>query len=211
MVLRLFPLISPIIFSVVVTFLGFITPGYSHLNYTISRLAIEKYGWIQSLNFIQLAIGIYLTGTWLTNLIRDGNSVQVIKVTFWICSAFSAIAAFVPTDPIENVPLDFTLLSPHGLVHISLVIIFLTLSPFGITELGRVLGKHPQFSHLRVYTLLAGFFALVGSIIWFVFYFSGIYLEYRGIFQKVIALPVLIWLVLINFAMLKKHPGKLKL
>ncbi len=205
MVARLFPLLSPIVFAVVATILGFVTPGYSHINHTISRLAIEKYGWIQSLNFLQLAVGLYLTGTTFTRLIHDGSSVKVIRFTFQISALFLAIAAFVPTDPIENVPLDFTLLSPTGLVHISLVVIFLAFSPFGIIELGRVLWKQPQFRNVWLYTVVAGFSALVGSIIWFVFYFSGIYLTYRGIFQKAIAFPVLVWLILINYAILKKR------
>ena len=205
MALGLFPLFSPMVFAIVVLILGFITPGYSHVNYTISRLAIEQYGWIQSINFIQLAIGLYFTGTWLTNLIHDGTSVKVIKTIFMICALFLVIAAFVPTDPIENVPLYFTLLSPTCLVHVSLVVIFLMLSPLGIVELTRVLGKETRFARLVPYTLIAGFTALTGSIVWFAFYFLGIYLEYRGIFQKAIAIPVLIWLILINLAIMKPH------
>jgi len=204
MVLWLFPLISPILFALVVVVLGFITPEYSHINYTMSRLAIGKYGWIQSLNFLQLAGGIYLTGRHLTIRIDDGISIKVIRHTFIVCALFLVIAAFVPTDPIENTPLDYSLLTPTGLVHISLVILFLILSPIGIVRLAQTLWKAPGFRQYARYTLLAGFTALVGSIIWFVFFFQGMYLEYRGIFQKAIAVPVLFWLVLVNIAVLKK-------
>lgn len=201
--LRVFPLVSPIIFTLVVIILGFTTPGYNHLNHTISRLAIEQCGWIQSINFIQLALGLYLTGTRLTDHITDGASVIIIKNTFVLSAIFLIVAAFVPTDPIENVPLDFTLLSPTGLVHISIVILFLILSPFGIVEVARVLKKNSAFRILDIYTIIAGFIALVGSIVWFALYFEGMYLDYRGIFQKMIALPVLVWVILINYAILK--------
>lgn len=204
--LRIFPFISPIIFALVVLVLGMITPGYSHLNHTISRLAIEKYGWIQSLNFIQLALGIQFTGIRLTKILKNQKQEEnVIRIVFRLCSIFLIIAAFIPTDPIENVPLDYTLLTPTGLVHISIVILFLLLSPLGIVRLSQIFRKENMLNAFARLTTIAGFAALLGSIVWFVFYFMGILLEYRGIFQKAIALPVLVWLMLINYATVKKN------
>lgn len=201
--LRIFPFISPIIFTFVMLILGLVTPGYNHLNHTISRLAIEKYGWLQSLNFIQLSVGLYLTGNHLARHIKDETVDEIIQGIFRFSSVFLVIAAFIPTDPIENVPLDYTLLTPTGLVHISLVIIFLLLSPIGIVRLSQILNKTPGTARYTRYTLVAGFSAFIGSAIWFAFYFMGILLEYRGIFQKAIALPVLIWLILINYTMMR--------
>lgn len=207
MIARIFTFISPIVFALVAIILGFITPGYDHLNHTISRLAIEKYGWIQSLNFVQLALGIHLTGIRLTKILRNQKlEDDVIRIVFRMCSIFLIIAAFIPTDPIENVPLDYTLLTPTGLVHISVVILFLLLSPAGIVRLSQVFRKEKVLAGYASLTTLAGFIALSGSIIWFAFYFAGIFLEYRGIFQKLIALPVLVWIILINYATVdKKH------
>lgn len=205
MIARIFALISPIVFAIIVVILGFITPGYDHLNYTISRLAIEKYGWIQSINFLQLALGIHFTGVRLTEILeRQAQEDSIIRIVFRMCSIFLIIAAFIPTDPIENVPLDYTLLTPTGLVHISVVIVFLILSPFGIIKLSQVFRKEKMLAGYATLTTVAGFAALVGSIIWFAFYFMGIFLEYRGIFQKAIALPVLIWFVLITYAAMDK-------
>ncbi|MBI5019541.1 DUF998 domain-containing protein [Candidatus Gottesmanbacteria bacterium] len=202
---RSFTFISPIIFAFVVIVLGFITPGYDHLNYTISRLAIEKYGWIQSINFLQLALGIHLTGIQVTKILENQKTEDaIIRIIFRICSVFLVIAAFVPTDPIENVPLDYTLLTPTGLVHISLVILFLIFSPLGIVRLARIFRKEKILKSLAPFTVAAGFTALIGSVLWFAFYFLGIYLEYRGIFQKAIAVPVLLWLILLNNTVLQK-------
>src|SRR3989344_2817414 len=202
--MELFPLVSPILFAFGVTVLGFITPGYSHLTHTVSRLAIEKYGWIQSLNFFQLAIALYLTGMRLTDLIRKDTADKVIRTIFVVCSIFLIIAAFFPTDPIENVPLDLSLLSPTGLVHMSVVVMFLMLSPLGIISLANVFLREADLKRYAIPTLVAGFTAFFGSIVWFAFYFLGIYLEYRVIFQKAIAIPILIWLILINYAVIKK-------
>jgi len=207
MIARIFTFSSPIVFALVAVILGFVTPGYDHLNHTISRLAIEKYGWIQSLNFLQLALGIHITGIRLTEILRRQEQEDaIIRIVFRMCSIFLIIAAFIPTDPIENVPLDYTLLTPTGLVHISAVIVFLLLSPLGIVRLAQVFRKEKVLAGYATLTTVAGFAALLGSIIWFAFYFMGIFLEYRGIFQKIIALPVLIWIILINYATIdKKH------
>lgn len=204
MLSRFFPLLSPIVFALIVAILGFITPGYNHLSHTISRLAIEKYGWIQSLNFLQLALGLYLTGIRLTSLIHKDTADKVIRTIFTICSIFLVIAAFFPTDPVENVPLDLSILSPTGIVHMSVVVIFLLLSPLGIIALANVFVSELRIRGYAILTLISGFTAFFGSLVWFAFYFGGMYWEYRGIFQKAIALPVLIWLVLMNYAGIKK-------
>lgn len=203
---QFFTFISPIVFALVVVILGLVTPGYDHLNYTISRLAIEKYGWIQSINFLQLALGIHLTGIHVTKILQSQETEDaIIRIIFRICSIFLVIAAFIPTDPIENVPLDYTLLTPTGLVHISMVLLFLILSPLGIVRLARTFRNEKVLKSLALFTLIAGFAALLGSIVWFAFYFLGMYLEYRGIFQKAIAFPVLLWLVLLNNTVLHKR------
>lgn len=188
------------LFAVTVAILGFITPGYSHLNYTISRLAIETYGWVQIINFLQLAVALYLTGLRLSAVMHKNT---IILTVFTICSMFLLIAAAFPTDPIENAPLDLSLLSPTGLVHSSVVFLFLLLSPLGIIILANEFYKLRTFRVHAIITLIAGFSAFLGSIAWFVLYFLGLYLEYRGIFQKVIALPVLIWLTIVNMAIYK--------
>ncbi|OIP99671.1 hypothetical protein AUK40_00645 [Candidatus Wirthbacteria bacterium CG2_30_54_11] len=48
--------ISPIVFALVIAVLGFITPGYDPVYRTISELVLGRYGWIQQLNFFQLAL-----------------------------------------------------------------------------------------------------------------------------------------------------------
>jgi len=198
----LFPFISPILFAIVVMVLGSATPGYDQINYSISRLAIEKYGWIQSLNFIQLAVALFLTGRNLSALLKHTTTDRTLKTIFRFSGAMLIVAAIFPTDPMENVPLDVTILTPTGLVHIAMVVLFLLLSPLGIMSLAGILKREPLFQRYTSYTLIAGFSAFLGSMVWFAFYFQGMYLEYRGIFQKIIVLPVLIWLILVNYAIL---------
>lgn len=201
----LFPIISPAIFILVVIILGSITPGYSQINYTMSRLAIEKYGIFQSLNFLQLAVGIYLIGTSLSSDIKQSGSKIAVRTIFLLCAMFLTIAAIAPTDPIENIPLRLTLYTPLGLIHAGAVVVFLAVSPVGIHRLAAILAKEPKYKRYETVTKITGYAVFSASIVWFVFFVLGIGLEYRGIFQKMIALPVLSWMTIIGIAARKSH------
>ncbi len=53
-------LAGPIIFIVVITVLGIITPGYNNEDNYISELSLKKYGFVQKINFI--ITGILIAG-----------------------------------------------------------------------------------------------------------------------------------------------------
>lgn len=206
--MHLFALLSPIVFVAVVTVLGFVTPGYSHLNHTISRLAIEKYGWIQTLNFLQFAVGLIFTGVHIAESMDKEGSRRIIKTVFTFSASILILAAITPTDPIENVRFSFSYLSPLGIMHVGTVIGFLLVSPLGISRLYRALGTEPHYNRYAPFTTVMGFLTFMSSMVWFVFYLFGVFLEYRGIFQKAIALIVIIWIMTLNTHALKLRQTK---
>jgi hypothetical protein len=186
---------SPIIFSIIVFVVGLMTPGYSHINHTISRLAIEKYGWIQELNFIQFAFGIIITGFLVRRTLTDQQSKK-----FWLVSTlFSAMALIIvslfPTDPIENVRFSIHLLSYSGLIHFSILGLLLILSPFGIKSLSQTLVKEKDFANLARFTSTIGYLVSLLCFIWIGMFIGGYFLESRGIFQKIIASLCIFWLL----------------
>lgn len=204
----LFALFSPIVFVAVVTILGFITPGYNHLNHTISRLAIEKYGWIQTLNFLQFAYGLVLTGLSIARSMQKTESRRIIKTVFTFTASILILAAFTPTDPIENIRFSFSRLTPTGIIHVGTVIVFLLISPLGISRLVRALESEPHYRGFGMITALVGFVAFAAGIAWFLFYLAGVLLEYRGISQKAIALLVILWIMAIQLRSVKFHDNK---
>ena len=123
MFLSYFPIISPIIFIVIVIVLGLVTPGYNAINHTISRLAIEQYGWIQSVNFFQLAIAFSILGNTLSSEIKRSSSKIAIRTIFMLSSIFLVIAGIFPADRIENIPLRFSIYTPLGLIHAGSVLV----------------------------------------------------------------------------------------
>ena len=191
----LYAFASPILFALTVGIVGFITPGYNHLNHTISRLAIEKYGWIQELNFIQFAFGIILSGFLMRRIMSDRQSKR-----FWLVSTiFSAtiliIVSLFPTDPIENVRFSANLLSKNGLIHFASLGLLFLLCPFGVRNLSRTLMREKDFTSLAHVTSVIGYTVSFLCIIWIMFFIGGLFLAYRGIFQKAIALLCIYWIV----------------
>lgn len=195
--MQLFALLSPIVFTVVVAVLGFVTPGYNHLSHTISRLAIEKYGWIQILNFLQFAVGLVMSGSVISRSMQHETSRRVMRTIFSFSAALLVLAALTPTDPIENMRFSFRIFTPTGAMHVGTVVVFILISPIGISRLFGALRNEPTFRRFAKFTTLAGLTAFLASIIWFGFYIAGVFLEYRGIFQKAIALLVILWIELI--------------
>ena len=205
MVTRLFPMVSPVIFTLVVIVLGNITPGYSQVNYTISRLAIEKYGWIQSLNFLQFALGISLLGAALSSDIKQSMERATVRTIFSLCAMVLVVAAIFPTDPIENIPLRLSIFTPLGLVHAGTVLLFLAASPIGIHRLAAILAADPKYKHLSNLTRIIGYSTFAASVLWFICFALDIGLDFRGITQKMIALPVLYWIMRLSYTAQKSH------
>ncbi len=205
MFITLFPTISPIAFIIIVVVLGFATPGYDHIHYTISRLAIEKYGWIQSLNFFQLALAFSIFGTRLSSEIKTSSSRVAIRIIFSLTSFFLVVAGIFPTDRIENIPFRFSIYSPLGLIHAGAVLLFLAVSPFGINRLTSILAKDHVYKQYAIITKKLGYTVFMTSILWLLCFILGIGLEYRGITQKIIIFCVLIWFTAISTVHKKTH------
>lgn len=195
-------LTSAVLFSLTVFVLGLVTPGYNHMNHTISRLAIERYGIFQIFNFLQFSFGLYVTGATMAATMTKNSSKLVIRTVFTVCAALLILAAFVPTDPVENVRFSISMYSPRGIIHASTVMVFLLISPYGIYRLADALAAEPMYRSYARLTAFMGFSAFLTSITWILFFLLGIALEYSGLFQKAIALWTIIWLVIMNVAVI---------
>ncbi len=194
----MFPIISPIVFAIVVVVLGYVTPGYNHLNHTISRLAIEKYGWIQSVNFFQLALAFSVLGTKLSSEIKTSSSRMALRVIFSLTSFFLVVAGLVPTDRIENIPLNLSIYTPLGLIHVGAVLLIIAASPIGIHRLAKILAEEPKYKPYSHITKLLGYTLFIACVIWIICFIRGLGFEYRGITQKIIILAVLIWVTVMS-------------
>lgn len=196
--MKLFALLSPVIFVLIVAILGFITPQYDHLRHTISRLGIERYGWIQALNLFQFAVGMYLGGLQLSATMTSDKTKRFVRNVFFFCGLILMLAALTPTDPIEDIRFQMDRLTPLGIAHYFVVFLFLGFAPFGIRQLSKTLSHEAAYADFGRTTAVMGFIAFSASILWFVFYAFGWFMAYRGIFQKLIMLWTILWILAVN-------------
>jgi ABC-type transport system involved in cytochrome c biogenesis permease component len=83
--------------------------------------------------------------------------------------------------------------------------LFLAVSPIGVHRLASILNTEPRYKPYSSITTFIGYGTFVLSIVWFLFFVLGVGLPYRGIFQKIIAVPVLCWLLIMGFASIKRR------
>ena len=129
---------------------------------------------------------------------------SMIKGSYFLF-AMLILAVIFTADPLENTKFDLSLLTLNGFLHFMLVGFFVIVSPYGIVKLARIFKSEPGYKNLASVTLFMGLSTFAACVIWFAFFFGGFLLEYRGIFEKIIALWVLIWIVLINLRSVKNY------
>lgn len=203
-----FIFLSPVIFCIVFILLGLITPNYDPLRRTISRLSIEHYGWIQQINFIQFAFGLWLSGLLISKSLGSNKSKNFIIRTFCLCATFMVLAAAFPINPVEESQFSFSLLTPTGIIHVLLVVLFVALSPFGIFNLYKIFHAEKKYENLARLTKFWGLTSCTMSVFLLFFIYYNKFSEYRGLFEKIIAMWVIIWLEVINLRALRNLGSK---
>ena len=189
-----FALLTPYLFVIFYLIIGFITPGYSHMEHTISRLSLGKYGYLETLNIIQFSFGILIMIYRVRHYIKNSLSVKEISSILSLSAVVLALLAIFPTDPIDSFPKSIVILSGNSIVHFILVISFVLYAPVAIVRLYRTFCQDKNYSNLSIFTVACGGTAFILSLIWFIFFYVGFLNEYRGLFQKVIGLIAIFWL-----------------
>jgi hypothetical protein len=188
-------LASPYIFIAVYLILGSITPGYSHFAHTISRLSIGKYGLLQSLNIMQFSLGLCMMIYLVRHTIKSSETIREISIMLGTAAITLALLAIFPTDPIDSFPKQIFSVSKTALIHFALVCLFVLIAPMRIIKLYNAFRKDIQYKDMTKITILSGWITFILSILWFVFFYYGIGNEYRGLWQKIIALITIYWII----------------
>jgi len=205
-VIRWVPIVSILLFIITVIVLGFITPGYDHFAHTISRLSVGKYGNIANANLIQLAVGGLILGIELAFSLRVPQVRFTVLPFFLLASASLIGAAYFPTDvAMGDIPIALTNLSTNGIMHTMSIISFILLCPFTIFLMVKAMSTDPSWKNVARWTVAMGMGSIILSGVWIVFYFYRIYFNYRGMFQKGIALWTLLWMLLIAVKIARKN------
>jgi len=197
-VIKWFPIISILLFIATVIILGFMTPGYDHLAHTISRLSVGKYGNLANANLIQLAVGGLILGIELVFSLRVPHVRFTVLPFFLLASASLIGAAYFPTDiRMGDVPVALSNISTNGLMHTASVASFILLCPITIFLMVKAMIADPSWKDVARWTVAMGLGSMILSGVWIIFYFYRMYFNYRGMFQKGIALWTLLWMLLV--------------
>lgn len=200
-----------VFFFMSVLILGLAQPGYNHFIDTISVLVLGKWGWIQQINFVVLAVGFASLGIGL-GLFFYGRFWNKLTISFLLLALCVVFVLFFKADPVDRTQIKLVKLhSPEGLIHLSITFIMVMLIPLFLVDLIKKLNKSKSTQYLARYTLFIIIFNVVFSLLWFYCRYNGIGFEVKGIWQKGLAVNVLVWMMVMGSWLYKRIPAKMKL
>lgn len=187
-------------FLLVFVVLGFIQPGYSHLEQTTSELVIGPFGWIQNLNFLIIAISIFAFGLGFGKSIYK-NLFNPISFGFSVMSIIAILLIVFPSDWIAtNRAFHMSNLSFDGRMHYELTFIALILSPFSFYQIYIGLNKSPKWKSMSQYTFFVQLSSFFMGLAWAILLLSNFqgFQDWKGLFQKIIFVNILVWFMVIG-------------
>jgi len=169
------PLAGPALFILTVFIFALFKPKYRPLHNTISELALGRYGYIQTANFILSGLLILVLGLRLVSTQEHLYGSVAVSVM----GAVLLLSAVFRTDPITANGSTTT-----GKVHNGLFFIGI----FGILTAQFVTGFSSLGSALGVFSLACGTLTLLGLPI------TITRQTYMGLFQRALVLVVMVWI-----------------
>jgi hypothetical membrane protein len=104
---------GPILFLVLATLGGALTPGYNPLTETISAIALGPVGWLQTLNFYVFGASVIAFGLALELRFRGDGRIAASSVLLSISGFSLIIAGIFPAVLVDGQPTPWVLI--HGL------------------------------------------------------------------------------------------------
>ena len=175
------------------------TPGYSLVCKSVSSLALEPIGWLQSICFLAmgLLLEIFVAGLFFN--IRRARGFHAGIVILALCGFVLMLIATFHMDHSGAPPIDGTI---HTIASYGLGLLF----PIAILSLAPSFKRTPNWKNIFIYTLIAGVLALALIL-------GALLAEQRGwfgLYERIIILNALIWVevVAIHFlrVLLKREP-----
>jgi len=174
-------------------------PGYSLVRNSVSSLALERIGWLQSICFLAmgLLLEIFVAGLFFN--IRRARGFYAGIVLLALCGFVLMLIAAFHMDHPGAPPIEGTI---HTIASYGLGLLF----PIAILSLAPSLKSTPNWKNIFIYTLVAGVLALA--------LVAGLFLSdqagWFGLYERIIILNALVWveIVAIHFLrlLLKREP-----
>lgn len=187
-------IVSAFLFGLNVAILGLVQPGYNHFIDTISVLALGKWGFLQQINFLVLAAGLISIGIGFSLLIHKKH-ISPISLLFLFFAASVLLLILFSADPVDRTTVKLVHMNTwEGFFHITLTMAIIALTAPAVLLLSRGMKQSETLKQYIPYTTKVFVLNMVFGGLWFIFRRLGILFEWKGLWQKLLALNVLIWM-----------------
>jgi len=196
-------ILGPILFFCTFVLLGLIQPGYDMTRDTVSMLVLGEWGWVQSVNFLMMAVTTLIFGLGLGWSIYK-KIINPVSVIFGFMSIGMLIGTIFPTNPATPRNLqELVSLSWTEQIHELMAFMMVVLAPLLLYPVFVSLKKSPQGRSLLPYTV--GVFLFNCLVGWLWIYLLGYdwFWEWKGLLQKILITNILVWLVVMGRRMMK--------
>jgi hypothetical membrane protein len=168
------------------------TPGYSLVRNSVSSLALEPIGWLQSICFLAmgLLLEIFVAGLFFN--IRRARGFHAGIVLLALCGFVLMLIATFHMDHSGATTIDGTI---HTIASYGLGLLF----PIAILSLAPSLKSTPNWKGIFIYTLIAGVLALALIM-------GALFAEQRGwfgLYERIIILNALVWVEVVAIHFLR--------
>ena len=168
------------------------TPGYSLVRNSVSSLALEPIGWLQSICFLAmgLLLEIFVAGLFFN--IRRARGFHAGIVLLALCGFVLMLIATFHMDHSGAPPIDGTI---HTIASYGLGLLF----PIAILSLAPSLKSTPNWKNVFIYTLIAVVLALALIM-------GALFAEQRGwfgLYERIIILNALVWVEVVAIHFLR--------
>jgi len=185
---------GPILFVLLFTLAGALSPGYSPLLQPISDLgAIGPYRWIQNTNFVLsglLLLAFVFGFFWRMRPVIPRTWLRLSTFCLILTGAGLTIVGFFPTD----IP-GFPPVSLHGLVHDILFFVIFGALLIALFVIGWRLRKNPAWHRDGWYVTITG----LGMIALFVVLVIMTQRQLGGLFQRIFEIEAFAWYVVMGW------------
>jgi len=174
-------------------------PHYSPISQAESDLAVGKFGFIMTINFLNRGIlSLLFIYGFLRTLDLAGVARQQFRTGTYLLEAWAVgavLLAIFPTD-VPSTPVSW-----HGAIHLIVAIIAFIGGAFGALAISQKLGQNQIFQGLRRFALPLSVVVLVFWVIEFALPFVAPHLNNRigGLTERLFLGSVLLWLGAVSF------------
>jgi hypothetical protein len=189
--------LGPLLFFAVATVEGHIRSGYDAIAEPISALALGPRGWIQEVNFVMFAVSLLAFAVVLRRQFRAGVGSLAGPAIFVIMTIGVSLAgAFTMDAPGESPTLA-------GRLHAVAGFLVFPWIPAVLLLMARRFRRDDHWRPFLMYTVATGVFCLVALVFFLLFVGTPdapprLFSEFRGLVQRVLLLPFLIWIGLVT-------------